>query len=91
MTVSDGTEYLCPGMGVTANGAPLNAVLNSNKVIFMFNQDFDFINENIEYILESDPSKRNSEIVTIGIEFLHDKNIIAYKVKETGFIFTLCK
>ncbi|MFQ2289904.1 hypothetical protein ACK323_00120 [Aeromonas enteropelogenes] len=91
VTVSDGTEYLCPGMGVTANGAPLHAVFNSNKVIFMFNQYFEFIKANIEHILESDPSKRNSETVTIGMEFLHDKNIIAYKVKETGFIFTLCE
>lgn len=91
VTVSDGTEYLCPGMGVTANGSPLHAVFNSDKVIFMFNQYFEFIKANIEHILESDPSNRNSETVTIGMEFLHDKNIIAYKVKETGFIFTLCE
>ena len=89
VTVSDGTEYICPGMGVAANGAPLYAVLNSDKVIFMFNRAFDLIKENIEQILNSDPKKRQSETITVGMEFLHDSNTIAYKIKETGFVFTL--
>lgn len=76
-------------MGVTANGAPLYAVLNSDQVIFMFNRAFDLIKENIEKILNSDPKKRQSETITVGMEFLHDSNAIAYKIKETGFVFTL--
>lgn len=87
--VSDGTEYLCPGMGVTANGAPLYAVLNSDKIIFMFNRAFELIRDNIEQILKSDPQQRKSTSVTVGIEFLNDTNTIAYKIKETGFLFTL--
>lgn len=89
VTVSDGTEYMGPGMGVTSNGAPLYAVLNSDKVIFMFNRAFDLIKENIEQILNSDPKKRQSETITVGIEFLHDSNTIVYKIKETGFVFTI--
>ena len=89
VTVSDGTEYICPGMGVTANGAPLHAVLNSDKVIFMFNREFDLIKANIEKILNSDPEKRQSETITVGMEFFHDGNGIAYKIKETGFVFML--
>jgi len=89
VTVSDGTEYICPGMGVTANGAPLHAVFNSDKVIFMFNRAFDLIKENIGQILESDPKGRKSETITVGLELLHDSNAIAYRITETGFVFTL--
>ena len=89
VTVSDGTEYLCPGRGVTVNGAPLYAVLNTQNVIFMFNRAFELIENNIEKILSSDPEKRRSETITVGIEIIHDSNAIAYKIKETGFVFTL--
>lgn len=87
--VKDGTEYLCPGMGVTANGAPMHAVLNSDKVIFMFNRAFELIQENIQLILSSDPEKRESENITVGMEIVHDNNTVVYKIKETGFKFTL--
>jgi hypothetical protein len=89
VTVKDGTEYLCPGMGVTANGAPLFAVLNSDKVIFMFNRAFELISENISLILESDPEKRKSEILTIGMEIIDETSSIFYNIRETGFKFTL--
>ncbi len=89
ITVKDGTEYLCPGMGVTANGAPMFAVLNSGTVIFMFNRAFELISENIALILESDPEKRKSEILTIGMEIIDTTSSIAYHIKETGFKFTL--
>lgn len=89
VTVRDGTEYHCPGMGVTANGAPINAVLNSAGFIYMLNQEFELIKENIDQILESDPQHRNSETITVGMEFVRENNTIAYKIKETGFVFTL--
>ncbi len=87
--VKDGTEYLCPGMGVTANGSPIFSVINSDKVIFMFNQAFESIQENIRLILESDPEKRESKNITIGMDMYHEQNAIVYKIKETDFKFTL--
>lgn len=87
--VKDGTEYLCPGMGVNANGAPIFSVLNSDKVIFMFNRAFELISENIALILESDPEKRTSETLTIGMEIIDATSSIAYHIKETNFKFTL--
>lgn len=89
VTVRDGTEYLCPGMGVTANGAPIFAVLNSDKVIFMFNREFELIRDNIELILEKDPEKRTSETITIGMEVTESTNSFVYHIKETGFQFKL--
>ena len=89
VTVKDGTEYLCPGMGVAANGAPVFAVLNSDKAIYMFNRAFELIRENIVLILESDPEQRTSETITIGMEIIHATSSIAYHIKETGFKFTL--
>ena len=89
VTVQDGTEYLSPGMGVTANGAPFFAVLNSDKVIFMFNRAFELIRENIALILESDPEQRTSETITIGMEIVDSTRSVAYHIKETDFKFTL--
>lgn len=89
VTVQDGTEYLNPGMGVTANGAPFCAVLNSDKMIFMFNRAFELIRENIVLILESDHEQRTSETITIGIEIVDSTRSVAYHIKETGFKFTL--
>ncbi len=87
--LKDGTEYLCPGIGVTSNGASIFAVFNSDKVIFMFNRSFELIQKNIELILSSDPAKRKSKSITIGMEIFHDDNAIMYKIKETGFKFKL--
>ena len=89
VTVQDGTEYLSPGMGVTANGAPFFAVLNSDKMIYMFNRAFELIRENIELILESDPEQRTSDTITIGMEVVDSTRSVAYHIKETGFKFTL--
>lgn len=89
VTVKDGTEYLCPGMGVTANGAPIFAVLNSDKVNFMFNRAFELIRENVALILESDPERRTSETITIGMEIVDSTCSVVYHIKETGFKFTL--
>lgn len=89
VTVNDGTEYLCPGMGVTANGAPVFATMNSQKVIFMFNRAFELIRENIVLILELDPERRTSETLTIGMEIVDSTHSIEYHIKETGFKFTL--
>lgn len=89
ITVKDGTEYFCPGMGVTANGAPAIAAINSQKVIFMFNRSFEIIRENIVLILESDPKQLTSETITIGMEINDSTRSVVYHIKETGFKFTL--
>ncbi|MDF1780158.1 MAG: hypothetical protein P1U67_02565 [Alcanivoracaceae bacterium] len=89
VVVSDGTEYLPPGLGVTTNGAPINAVLNSQKVINMFNDEFEVIKENISQILSSDPLNRESDSITIGLIMDSVLNRFVYVVKETGFKFTV--
>jgi len=87
--VNDGTEYFCPGMGVTCNGAPTLAVLNSQKIIFMFNEQFETIKLNIQQIFSSDPEKRYSDNVTIGLEMCNNLKKFVYIIKETGFKFTI--
>ncbi|OUS72056.1 hypothetical protein B5G52_09385 [Pseudoalteromonas sp. A601] len=89
ITVQDGTEYLCPGMGVTGNGAPVNAILNSDKVILNFNQEYELIVENIDKVLAADPEGRSSDTVTIGVELDQNSKEFVYIVKETSFRFTL--
>jgi len=89
VVVNDGTEYLCPGMGVTSNGAPIFAVLNSDKVIFMLNRAFEVINKNIHLILDSDSEKRRCDTMTIGMDINHESAEFIYIIKETGFRFIL--
>jgi len=89
VTVNDGTEYFAPGMGVTANGAPINAVLNSDRLIFVLNSAFELIEKNISLILNSDPSKSKLEQLTIGLESLISSDSFVFNIKETGFKFTL--
>jgi hypothetical protein len=89
VVVSDGTEYLPPGMGVTANGSPVNAVLNSQRVIHMFNQEFEVIKANITQILQSDPEKRECDNASIGLIMDSSINKFVYIIKETGFKFTI--
>lgn len=89
ITVSDGTEYMPPGVGVTANGAPITAIFNSDKIIHTFNIAFATIKENIQIILESDPEKRTSEILTIGMRICHDSKDFIYTIKETGLEFKM--
>lgn len=89
IVVSDGTEYMAPGIGVTANGAPITAIFNSTNMINMFNIAFETIKDNIQKILESDPEKRSSEAITIGMRICHDSKDFIYKIKETDFEFKL--
>lgn len=89
IVVSDGTEYIAPGSGVTANGAPITATFNSDKIINMFNTSFEAIKGNIQRILESDPEQRNSDTITIGMRICHESKEFIYKIKETGFEFKL--
>lgn len=37
IVMDDGTEYLSPAFGVTSNGAPISATLNSNNIIHTLN------------------------------------------------------
>jgi len=89
IVVSDGTEYISPGMGVTCNKAPMSATVNSSRIIYEFNLAYDAIVENIDLILESDPMKRTSDILTIGFEGIDNLNVAIYKIKETGHKFTI--
>jgi hypothetical protein len=89
VVVSDGTEYMAPGVGVTANGAPIAAIFNSQNLIHMFNIAFETIKENIQIILDSDPEKRSGEVLTVGLRICHDSKDLIYKFKETGFEFKL--
>ena len=87
--VSDGTEYMNPGMGVTANGSPINSVLNSQKVIHMFNQYFSNIKLNFEHILVSANYQGGSDFFTIGVEVNRITKQLVFKIKELEFNFTL--
>jgi len=78
-----------PGGGVTANGAPIAGTFNSQKTINMFNVYFEIIKENIQLILDSDPERRSSETMTIGMRICHESKDFIYKIKETGFEFKL--
>ncbi len=89
IVVSDGTEYMAPGVGVTANGASIKSKFNFDKIINMFHIAFETIKGNIKEILELDPEKRSSETLTIGMRICHDSKDFIYKIKETGFEFKL--
>lgn len=89
VVVKDGTEYLPPGMGVTCNGVPIFAVINSDKIIYMLNSAFEVISENIQLILASGSEKIKCDILTIGMEVSHESKEFIYIIKETGFKFTL--
>jgi hypothetical protein len=89
VVVSDGTEYFVPGLGVTSNGAPINAVLNSQNVIQMFNAEFDLIKSNISQILSADSQKRISENITVGLTMDDVSKRFVYVIQETGFKFTI--
>lgn len=87
--VKDGTEYICPGLGVTMNGSPLYANINSDKIIYMIDSIFEFIRNNIQLILESDTEKRKNDILTIGIKTSYIPQNFIFKIKETEFEFRL--
>ncbi|MFV5592797.1 hypothetical protein [Acinetobacter junii] len=87
--VNDGTEYLAPGLGVTGNGVSIEVNINSMQVIHMLNNDFQIIVDNIDQILASDPFSRTTSIVTIGMEMDEVNKRFIFKIKETGFLFSL--
>ncbi|MCE6006355.1 hypothetical protein [Acinetobacter soli] len=89
--VKDGTEYHPPGFGVLVNRSPVEAITNIHRVLINFENDFELIKLNIKQILDSDPYKRQTDIVTIGLEMNDSMKKFVYIVKETGYKFTLEK
>ncbi|MDC5210408.1 hypothetical protein OHW47_13075 [Acinetobacter baumannii] len=87
--VQDGTEYHAPGFGVVANGSPIEAITNVQRILITFENAFLEISMNIDQILEADPQKRTTEIATIGLEMDDVNQRFVYKIKETGHRFTL--
>ncbi|MDK2223328.1 hypothetical protein [Acinetobacter baumannii] len=87
--VQDGTEYHAPGLGVVANGSPIEAITNVQRILITFENSFDAISTNIHQILEADPQKRTTEIATIGLEMDEANQRFVYIIKETGHRFTL--
>lgn len=87
--VKDGTEYHPPGFGVVANGSPVEAITNVQRILITFEKSFDSISANIDQILEADPQKRTTEIATIGLEMDEANRRFVYIIKETGHRFTL--
>lgn len=89
IVVNDGTEYLAPGLGVTGNGASIQANINSMQVIHMFNNEFQKVVDNIDQIIASDPLGRSTSIATIGMEMDEVNKRFVFKIEETGFLFSL--
>lgn len=87
--VQDGTEYHSPGFGVVANGSPVEAITNVQRILIKFENSFNEISMNIDQILEADPQRRTTEIATIGLEMDEVNQRFVYIVKETGHRFTL--
>lgn len=87
--VNDGTEYMNPGCGVTANGSPINAVINSQKVIAMFNQQFETIKANMPQILEFAQCSEDLNSATIGLEMDNETKQLVFTIKEIDFFFTI--
>ncbi|WP_179998034.1 hypothetical protein [Acinetobacter sp. YH12239] len=85
----DGAEYLSPGLGVVANGSPVEAFTNVQRILIKFENSFKEICMNIDQILEADPQRRKTEIATIGLEMDEFNQRFIYIVKETGHRFTL--
>lgn len=89
ISVQDGTEYHSPGFGVVANGSPVEAITNIQRILIKFENSFNEISMNIDQILEADPQKRTTEIATIGLEMDEVNQRFVYIVKETGHRFSL--
>ncbi|HDM8218922.1 hypothetical protein HPK20_10675 [Vibrio fluvialis] len=87
--VNDGTEYMNPGCGVTANGSPINAVINSQKVIAMLNHQFETIKANMPQILESAQCSEELNSATIGLEVDNETKQLVFTIKEIDFFFTI--
>ncbi|EJS2611616.1 hypothetical protein NW622_004263 [Vibrio alginolyticus] len=89
IAVKDGTEYMAPGMGVTSNGAPIQARFNSDKLIFVLNGYFEAIVDSLEQILNFSPETQKLAEVTIGLELNDELKDFVFVIKETGFRFTI--
>ncbi|MUL15778.1 hypothetical protein [Aliivibrio fischeri] len=89
IVLDDGTEYMNPGLGVTANGSPITAVVNSHKVIAMLNHQFETIKVNIPQILEVAKCRETLNNVTIGLEVDNKTKQLIFKIKEIDFLFTI--
>ncbi|ELH7532800.1 hypothetical protein M2F96_22255 [Vibrio vulnificus] len=89
IVLDDGTEYMNPGFGVTSNGSPINAVLNSDKVIAMLNHQFETIKVNMPQILEAAKCRETLNNVTIGLEVDNRTKQLVFKIKEIDFYFTI--
>lgn len=90
IVVKDGTEYFGPGFGVMAGGSPLEAVKNVQKLMMIFERDFENISLNIDQIIsEGEVNKKLKGTATIGWEIDHEKRNFIYKIYETDFKFTL--
>lgn len=87
--VKDGTEYYPPGLGVVSSGSPIQAIVNVQHVLINFENKFNEIVSNIDQIIDEDPQKRTTEIATIGLEMDKVNQRFVYKIKETGYRFTL--
>ena len=87
--LSDGEDYFPPGFGVSVSNNPVEAVTNIDKIIFKFNQDFETIKMNIEHIISQDPENRSSDVITIGLIMDDESKRFVFRVKETGFNFTI--
>lgn len=89
IVLSDGTEYMNPGLGVTANGSPINAIVNSQKVIAMLNHRFETIKVNMPQILEMAKCREALSNATIGLEVDNRTKQLIFKIKEIEFCFTI--
>ena len=89
VTTKDGSVYMPPGHGTFTTGDPVKGFQNVQAVFRNFKNDFEIIQNNMSQILESDPMKRVSEKITIGMRICHDSKCFIYKIKETGFEFVL--
>lgn len=87
--MQDGTEYFPPGAGVMCDGTPILAINRLQKLMMVFEREFDNISLNINQILDSDPNKRTTDVATIGLEMDDFNHRFIYKIKETGHLFTL--
>lgn len=89
IVLDDGTEYINPGLGVTSNGSPINAVVNSQKVMMMLNNQFEIIKLNFPQIVEKANTDTPLCSATIGLKVDNRTKQLVFNIKEIGFNFTI--
>ncbi|PSU86968.1 hypothetical protein C0W42_18570 [Photobacterium kishitanii] len=89
IVVQDGTEYIYPGMGVVASGGSVKAVINSSKLVYLFDGYFERISQSIDEILNHSPESKELPVITIGLELSNQLRDFVFIVKETGFRFRI--